>query len=230
MPARYARGYSVNPSDTMGGWCLVRSSYAHAWAVAYVDNTWVNLDTTPGNWQAMERQQQPIWEKFWQSIKDFASGFVFEFAQWRQNMHKKGYLKYFPLLLLPLLLWAVWRITAKLRHMRKLKKPVVLKEDKPVQITGSDSAFYRIEQRLGALGLRRYAWETPLTWLNRIERTADLAVSLDVPRELLMLHYRYRFDPQGLSADEKSQMTNLSSAWLTENHPERIARKNGQDH
>jgi hypothetical protein len=99
-----------------------------------------------------------------------------------------------------------------------------------VQITGSDSAFYRIEQRLGALGLRRYAWETPLTWLNRIERTADLAVSLDVPRELLMLHYRYRFDPQGLSADEKSQMTNLSSAWLTENHPERIARKNGQDH
>jgi hypothetical protein len=219
IPARYARGYSVNPSDTMGDWCLVRSSYAHAWAVAYVDNTWVNLDTTPGNWQAMEREQQPLWEKFWQPIKDFASGFVFEFAQWRQNMHDNGYLKYFLLLLLPLLLWAVWRITAKLRHMRKLKKAIVLKEDKPVQIAGSDSAFYRIERRLNALGLRRYCWETPLTWLNRIERTADLAVSLGVPRELLMLHYRYRFDPQGLSADEKSLMTKLSAAWLTENDP-----------
>ena len=51
IPARYARGYSVDPSDTMDGWSLVRARQAHAWAVAYVDDEWVNMDTTPGTWQ-----------------------------------------------------------------------------------------------------------------------------------------------------------------------------------
>ncbi len=228
IPARYARGYSVNPSDTMGGWCLVRTSYAHAWTVAYVDNMWVNLDTTPGNWQAMERQQQSLWEKIWQSIKDFVSGMMFEFTQWRQKMQRKGYLKYIPLFLLPLVFWAFWRIATRLKNRRKLKKRVVKKREKPVQIAGSDSAFYRIEQRLNDLGLRRYCWETLSVWLNRIENTANLTVPLDVPRQLLALHYRYRFDPQGLSADEKSQMTRLSSVWLAENHPKQIIPKNGR--
>ncbi len=228
IPARYARGYSVNPSDTMGGWCLVRTSYAHAWTVANVDNTWVNLDTTPGNWQAMERQQQPLSEKIWQSIKDFVSGMMFEFAQWRQKMQIKGYLKYVPLFLLPLVFWPFWRIATRLKNRRKLKKRVVSKREKPVQIAGSDSAFYGVEQRLNDLGQRRYLWETLSVWLNRIENTANLTVSLDVPRELLALHYRYRFDPLGLSADEKSQMTRLSSAWLAENHPKQIAPQNGR--
>ena len=58
-------------------------------------------------------------------------------------------------------------------------------------------------------------------------QTANLTVSLDVPRELLALHYRYRFEPLGLNTDEKSQMTRLSSAWLAENHPKQIAPQNG---
>lgn len=227
IPARYARGYSVNPSDTMGGWCLVRSSYAHAWAMAYIDNSWVNLDTTPGNWQALERQQQSLEEKIWQSIQDFVSGFLFEFAQWRQKMKFKGYLKYFPLFLLPSIIWAIWRIVAKFKKGRRLKKIVVSEEEKPVQIAGSDSVFYRIEQRLNALGLRRHSWETPLTWLDRIERAAGLEVPLDVPRELLALHYRYRFDPLGLSAEEKSHMATLCSGWLAENHSNQTDPKCG---
>ena len=65
IPARYARGYSIDPSDSMDGWSLVRARHAHAWAVAYVDNTWVNLDTTPGTWQEMEREQKTHWMKYW---------------------------------------------------------------------------------------------------------------------------------------------------------------------
>ena len=121
----------------MGGWCRVRSSYAHAWAVAHVDNRWVNLDTTPGNWQALERQQQPLGKKVCQSIQDLVSGFLFEFAQWRQEMKFKGYLKYGPLFLLPLIIWAVWRTAANFKKGRKVKKIVVSKEEKPVQIANS---------------------------------------------------------------------------------------------
>ncbi|MGD8343331.1 MAG: transglutaminase domain-containing protein [Desulfobacterales bacterium] len=223
IPARYARGYSVNPSDTMGGWCLVRTRYAHAWAVAFVDNSWVNLDATPANWQEMERQQQPLGEKLWQVIQDWVSGFVFEFAQWRQKMKLKGYLKYVSLFLLPVIFWTFWRIAAQFKKGRKLKKIVVAKKEKPVQIAGSDSAFYRIEERLNDLGLKRYAWEPPSVWLNRIESAVGRKISLDIPRQLLDLHYRYRFDPRGLKAGEKLRMTKLSEAWLAEYHPKQTS-------
>jgi hypothetical protein len=202
----------------MDGWSLVRARHAHAWAVAHVDDTWVNLDTTPGTWQEMEREQEPHWEKYWQKIKDFVSGLMFRFAQWRREMQKRGYLKYFPLLMLPLFLWPAWRIMAKFLKRRKLQKNAVPESHKLGPKAGTDSAFYRIEQRLNGLGLRRYPWETLSGWLSRIERNARPTVSLDIPRKSLALHYRYRFDPRGLSASEKSQMTSMISAWLAENH------------
>ena len=229
IPARYARGYSVDPSDSMDGWSLVRTRHAHAWAVAYVDDAWVNLDTTPGTWQEIEREQEPHWEKYWQKIKDFLSGLKFRFAQWRQKMQTRGYLKYFSLLLLPLFLWPAWRLIAKFFKRRKLRKTAVADGQKVRPTAGADSAFYRIEQHLNGLGLRRYPWETLSGWLSRIECTARPKVSLDIPRKSLALHYRYRFDPRGLSATEKSRMTAMISAWLAENHLKSVAPENIPD-
>jgi hypothetical protein len=225
IPARYARGYSVDPSDTMDGWSLVRARQAHAWAMTYVDDEWVNLDTTPGTWQELEREQEPHWEKYWQKIKDFVSGRMFRFAQWRQEMQSRGFLKYFPLLLLPLFLWPAGRIIARLLKKRKLQKTATPESHRVRSKAGTDSAFYRIEQRLNGLGLRRYPWETLSGWLNRIEPTARPIVSLDIPRKSLALHYRYRFDPRGLSASEKSRLTSMISAWLAQNHPESVTPK-----
>ena len=166
----------------------------------------------------MERDRQRYWEKYWQKTKDFMSGIMFRFAQWRQKMKTKGYQKYFPLLLIPLFLWPVWRIMTKFLKRRKLQNTAV-PQGRQVQIkAGSDSAFYRIEQRLNGLGLSRYPWETLSAWLSRIERTAGSTVSLNIPRKSLALHYRYRFDPRGLSASEKSQMKSMISSWLAENH------------
>lgn len=229
IPARYARGYSVDPSDTMDGWSLVRARQAHAWAVAYVDDEWVNLDTTPGIWQELERKQKPHWEKYWQKIKDFVSGLMFRFVQWRQEMQTRGFLKYFPLLLLPLFLWPAGRIIAKVLKKRKLQKTAVPENHKVRLKAGTDSAFYRIEQRLNRLGLRRYPWETLSGWLNRIEHTVRPMVSLDIPRKSLALHYRYRFDPRGLSASEKSRLTSMISAWLAENHLKSVTLKKSPD-
>ena len=225
IPARYARGYSVDPSDTMGGWSLVRARHAHAWAVAYVNNTWVNLDTTPGNWQELEREQETRWEKYWQKIKDVVSGMTFRLAQWRHEVQVGGYLKYVSILLLPLFLWPAWRIISKFFKRRKIQK-TPRPDSKPRFLkAGADSDFYRIEQRLNELGLRRYPWETLAIWLSRIERTVGYRVSLDIPRKSLALHYRYRFDPRGLSASEKSRMTSMISDWLAENQLESIPRQ-----
>ena len=214
IPARYAKGYAVDPTDSMDGWSLVRTRYAHAWAVAFVDNTWVNVDTTPATWQEMEREQDPYWYKYWQKTKDLFSGFIFRFTRWHQNMQGKGYMQYFPLLLIPLFLWVGWRILARFSKKRLIKKTKAKNEEKGVVATGSDSAFYPVEQHLVGLGLERHPWETLSAWLNRIESTAGRTLSLEIPRKLLAFHYRYRFDPRGLSVSEKSQMTAMSAAWL----------------
>lgn len=225
IPARYSRGYAVDPSDKMDGWSLVRQRYAHAWAVAYVDNTWVNLDTTPGTWLEIERQQEPYWQKYWQKTKDFVSGVMFRFAQWRQKIQTKQYLKHFPLLLIPLFVWAGWHIISKLLKRRKLQKEAVAESQMVLSMVGSDSAFYGIEERISGLGLKRYPWETLSAWLNRIEHTSPATILLDIPRKALALHYRYRFDPRGLSAAEKTRMESMISAWLAENHLKSVASK-----
>jgi hypothetical protein len=133
------------------------------------------------------------------------------------------------LLLLPLFLWPAGRIIAKVLKKRKLQKTAVPENHKVRLKAGTDSGFYRIEQRLNRLGLRRYPWETLSGWLNRIEHTVRPMVSLDIPRKSLALHYRYRFDPRGLSASEKSRLTSMISAWLAENHFKSVTLKKSPD-
>ena len=142
----------------------------------------------------------------------------------------KGYLKYVLWLLLPLFAGALWRLVKKSFKGWTPRKTDTLKRQNITKKPGSDSAFYRIEQRLNALGPRRYPYETLSVWLNRLESTVGQTVSLDVPRKLMAFHYRYRFDPRGLSAAEKTHMKTMSSAWLVETEPKQMASKNVSEH
>ena len=145
-------------------------------------------------------------------------------------MQARGYLKYVSLLLIPLFLWPVWRIISKFSRRRRSKKTAPPASQTVLSKSGADSDFYRIEQHLIGLGLKRYPWETLSAWLSRIECDAGLTVSLDIPRKTLALHYRYRFDPRGLSTSEKSRMTAMTAAWLAENHLKSVSLKNSPDH
>jgi protein-glutamine gamma-glutamyltransferase len=55
------------------------------------------------------------------------------------------------------------------------------------------------------------------SWQQWIKR---LATQLSEPQvealqKILALHYRYRFDPQGIQAKEREQLKSLSQFWLT---------------
>ena len=47
VPARYAVGYAVHEWSRVEGRWIVRARDAHAWALAWVDGAWVEVDTTP---------------------------------------------------------------------------------------------------------------------------------------------------------------------------------------
>jgi len=71
---------------------------------------------------------------------------------------------------------------------------------------GADSEFYQLEQRLAARGLRREIGETLTPWLARTMREPAFRTISQPLHDLVELHYRYRFDPQGLSRAEREKL------------------------
>lgn len=80
IPARYVTGYSVQEYSTLEDAFLVRQRHAHAWAEAYVDGRWVEVDTTPATWLTEEEQRMP----FWQPVSDLLSYLWQRIGEWRQ--------------------------------------------------------------------------------------------------------------------------------------------------
>ena len=78
---------------------------------------------------------------------------------------------------------------------------------------GHDSEFYLIEKRLAELGLSRDAGETLLAWLRRIGENKNVSTAgLD---GLLSLHYRLRFDPNGIASTERDALSTHVREWLS---------------
>ncbi|MFY9315979.1 MAG: DUF4129 domain-containing protein, partial [Burkholderiales bacterium] len=69
---------------------------------------------------------------------------------------------------------------------------------------GEDSEFYALEKGLPP----RDAAETQAAWLERIAPNLPPA-RLSPLQEALRLHQRYRFDPDGLSRNERNRLRDL---------------------
>jgi hypothetical protein len=106
---------------------------------------------------------------------------------------------------MPILAFLLYRIIFRRRHQRALKSPAQMTGE-TLFWPGLDSEFYLLERRLGLRGLPRQPSETLSVWLTRaltIPALADLRMPL---QDLLRLHYRHRFDPRGLSKEERNEL------------------------
>jgi hypothetical protein len=65
------------------------------------------------------------------------------------------------------------------------------------------------------LGFERGQGETVYDFVKRTGSNAVKAVDLEPLKEILALHYRYRFDPQGLSSVERRALSVNVQNWLT---------------
>lgn len=204
IPARYVAGYSVQ--ERSGRNYIVRERHAHAWCLVFVDGVWREFDTTPPSWHEVESQNASFWEPF----SDAWSRLWFEFSKWRWG--KGGFKKYIAWLLLPLVLLLAARLFFKKqwRRFRQEQKKRAARSH-----PGMDSEFYLVERKLVELGLERNAGETLSAWLDRIESSAPAAPPL--LRRILSLHYRHRFDPEGLSTEERQALKSEVAAWLEQN-------------
>ncbi len=200
IPARLSNGYAVDEYDSREDLYIVRSRHAHAWATAYIDGVWLAVDTTPSQWLAMESEHASLW----QPLTDAWSNGVFHFRCWqlqqtRQQMAILGFLT-----ALLLTAYFIWCMTSAQRKLNRKPQALNTTAPKPA-FQGLDSEFYLIEQ-----GLHHTAWAR-----QNNESIQQWMVRLNQPElnRLYQLHYRLRFDPLGLSHEQRRQLREQARAW-----------------
>jgi protein-glutamine gamma-glutamyltransferase len=204
IPARYATGYSVQEYSPLEKMYIVRSKHAHAWALAFIDGTWRDVDTTPSSWYDAEKNESGL-----TAVTDLWSWLVFKVSGlvWGEKETRFAY--YLLLIAVPILIIFGWRLYKKKRVF--LGKTKQKKEDASVPQKGRDSEFYAIESELARRGLGRQKWEPLTTWINRI---AANTATPDLLQQVVSLHYRYRFDPDGLNAQDRQALKESARTWL----------------
>lgn len=209
IPARYATGFAAQEYSRREGLYLVRMRHAHSWALAFVDGAWREIDTTPAVWASEEEKQAA---SVMQPLYDLGSWLMFKFEEWRWSESDSKSRSYWAWAILPLILILLWRIYA--RKKRVSADTEGAREEMRRSAMGADSAFYQIERHLAAKGFPRRKGETFLMWIKRIESGSGMGVSIPPLHAMLRLHYRYRFDPEGLSDAEKITLEREVRSWL----------------
>ena len=208
IPARYAVGFAV-PAEESRPVYLVRARHAHAWVEAYVDGAWRDFDTTPASWNEAEEAQKTVFEP----LTDLLSWFQCSFARWRYY-GERGALRKVLLWLAPVLLvWFGWRIFSRKRHVQLQNSRSHAKRFSGV---GLDSEFYFIERRLAQTGIPRREGESLGAWVNRVEAAQGHGALIPPLRDIIALHYAYRFDPTGISVPQRHELKSRVDAWLKE--------------
>ncbi|MDY6862214.1 MAG: transglutaminase domain-containing protein, partial [Thermodesulfobacteriota bacterium] len=210
VPSRYITGYAVNERSGNKNVFLVRGRHAHAWTLAHVDGKWQYFDTTPPNWGEIARQEDSVWEAFY----DVWDQVIFLFYKWRWG-ERKDISSYMGLLLVPLILFLVWRIFFGKSPVSIEKKGKGPKKDANL-LPGKDSEFYKVMEYLKSEGLGRHSWEPLFQWIERIEKNKNFHISVDKIKKIVSLHYRYRFDPDGITQKEKKSLQFLVQNWVND--------------
>lgn len=204
IPSRYASGYAVEEYSELEDMYIVRQRHAHAWALAYINGRWQEFDTTPASWVNLEKEMATWWEP----IYDLWAFLSYEFTKWRWRNQENSN-DWLLWLILPLGLVLIWRLYSREKVARFQKQ--VTKRENTLALTGTDSAFFQIVQRLNTAGYIRQPGETLSVWLTRIQASQMSQVDIQT---MLTLHQRYRFDPASISGQEQAILTASVKAWL----------------
>ena len=227
IPARYATGYSVQEWSALEAAYVVRRRHAHAWAQAFVDGAWQDVDTTPSDWLEAESSAA----SWFAPVGDLSSWLRRRVAHWRAAGDVVPGLGLAAGILLGglALRWG-WRTRSRWKRTPGPPR----NGGRANRARGRDSPFYALLQYLEAseFGRSRHRGEPLSTWLARMDppvrskpeggvsstddtgRIDALGVDVRGLRELAHLHYRLRFSPTGLEQSELEQLTNGVGQWL----------------
>jgi len=207
VATRYVLGWAVMEEGKYDHEYIVRERHAHAWCQwwSIEDGRWYDLDTTPGGWFEIE-QGRADWSE---PISDWWSNLMHSFRMWRYYGDSGNLQNYLLSALAVLVAILAWRLL-----FRRRKRGNLTEDDSFWEFAklGLDSEFYEIQRRIESLGLVRRDGESLLDWVERIEGHQE--VRPELLKEIVRLHYRYRFDPNGLSDNDRGRLKKVVHEWL----------------
>lgn len=192
IPSRYATGYAVQEYSDLEKAYVVRRRHSHAWTMAYIDGHWQDIDTTPAVWAAEESERAEWWESAyntWAWLRYLVSEW-----QWQTNDETPKQWLFLVMLLLAWLSWRLMRFSNK-----KIQQPIENNEFLKLKFQGKDSEFYSIVAQLEKTYVKRPDYESLKQWIQRLPLNIEI-------KQLLELHNRYRFDPKGITNEERQQL------------------------
>ncbi len=197
VPARYAVGYAVH--ERSGSEYVVRLRDAHAWCLVWNEKAraWQDFDTTPASWVEEEEKAASPFQK----LSDLWSWTGFQFAKFRWG--QSNVRQYMIIGLIPVMGLLAYQIFFRQKRKRRNQGTA---EGDSLTWPGQDSEFYLVEKRLAKRGIVRQPDEPLSDWLQRALADPDLSTAAKPLKDLLRLHYRYRFDPHGLTESDRDAL------------------------
>ena len=205
IPARYIVGYSVHEYSQLENQYIARARDAHSWVLAYANDRWQVVDTTPAIWATLESEDISIIEP----LVDIWSWIAYRVATWDMTSSESGKTNVLIWLLVPVLLLYLWKGFIKPRmDASGNNKPVAgITDDCRISHPGFYKLMRELEKRYG----ERKTGETLMMWITRLEKNRH-KIGIN---NLLKLFYQYRYDPEGLQPDEESELNSQTDSLLT---------------
>ncbi len=213
IPSRYMVGYAVQEYSALEKAYVVRRRHAHAWAQAYVDGRWQDVDTTPSDWVAAEAEAAGHWH----GVSDIWAWLTYHFNQWRwrQSKEEDRTLLWW---LVPLFILLLWRLSLHKKYQRNTTQTAPAPSNKVAQ--GQDSPFYAVFQNLQKQGYVYHEGQSLHHWLEQIQRLNITPIEAKDELSLLLAqHNRYRFHPQSLNAEQHQRFKQAVEQWLKQQKP-----------
>ncbi len=208
IPARYAVGYSVHEKLSERKF-VVRQRDAHAWCLVWNQEKklWQDFDTTPGIWVRTEMARASMF----QPVSDLWQDLMFQLGKvrWGQTNLRR----YLLIGSLPIITIFFIQVVFRRRKRHKTAKPG---QGEVSLWPGLDSEFYLLEKSLARAAVPRAPGETFNAWLARCAQTPDLAPLRQPLHNALRLHYKYRFDPQGITAGDREELRHQTRFCIAE--------------
>jgi len=183
IPARYVVGYAVDEYSAFEGKYIARSRHAHSWVMAYVDDKWIKIDTTPSIWADLESENKSSFQ------------FMGDLWSWMRLMtNKQANSQFFRQLDATWVITGLFIVLVMMICIRKKKQPRTIAEKAEkakIEISGQDSPLFEYMRALEAFGYHRNPGETLQEWFNRLSEKIPGLNNYEVIKK----HNEYRFNP-----------------------------------
>ena len=201
IPTRYAVGYVVDEYSPLEKAFVARARHAHSWTEAFVDNRWITVDTTPGEWYELEQANASSLQRI-QDMWSWLSNLYARFQRSDGELFSDSLIWLVP----PLILLLLWRLRSRLQRVTEEQTTL-----SPMQHShGQDSELFQLSRLLRDSGFILLPGDTLKSFLAR--NVTDNVTGVKLAR-LLQLHYQYRFSGVGLSLDERDELRTGSAVY-----------------